>query len=349
MEKKEKKEEKKKISELPVKEIKYNQSVEEMKLLIPFLKDEMKSCPSEDVEFIFTELIDYYGLKRNFKIKSQSPINNVQPFNQFKDNFLTNLSFLETFTVIPNIDSFELIRPSDKGKKFQEPILYNINGDETRINNFGGKPTFLFLFDHLADLDLFIMANKNINIMVYCLCINMNFFETKTWIKNNGLLNSQLFNICFTENESLDTSTNLKLTNLPRIAIIGPDGVIQEDRCIKNINSFNLQRDLINMEQKELNRDELEKLNKFINLENENKRKVVKSMNIYLKEKGIKGVHFYVKSKISIDKKGIKKIRCYPVFYGEATKDQKNMIDNLISSLNAQELFHEIQCKVKYN
>ena len=72
------------------------------------------------------------------------------------------------------------------------------------------------------------------------------------------------------------------------------------------------------------------------------------SMNISLKNYGLNNVHFYVKSKICIDKKGIKKMRCYPVFYGEASSQGKNMIDNLINILNGQQLFYEIQCKVKY-
>ena len=72
-------------------------------------------------------------------------------------------------------------------------------------------------------------------------------------------------------------------------------------------------------------------------------------MNIYLKKNQLNNVHFYVKTKISIDKKGIKKIRCYPVFYGEAQEEQRNMITNLICELNKQQLFYEIQSKVKYN
>ena len=69
-------------------------------------------------------------------------------------------------------------------------------------------------------------------------------------------------------------------------------------------------------------------------------------MNIYIREAGLNDVHFYVKSKISIDKKGIRKTRCYPAFYGDTTKVGKELIDNLINSINGQELFHDIKNKV---
>ena len=52
--------------------------------------------------------------------------------------------------------------------------------------------------------------------------------------------------------------------------------------------------------------------------------------------------------KICIDKKGIKKSVCYPIFYGKTTKEGKNMVDNLITILNGQDLFYEIQCKVNF-
>jgi len=81
-------------------------------------------------------------------------------------------------------------------------------------------------------------------------------------------------------------------------------------------------------------------------LDNDNKRKVIKAINIYVNEIGLKGVHFYIKSKISIDRKGITKTRCYPIFYGDANKEGKDLIDALIRSLEGQELFHDIQNKV---
>ena len=81
-------------------------------------------------------------------------------------------------------------------------------------------------------------------------------------------------------------------------------------------------------------------------MDNDNKRKVIKAINIYVNEIGLKGVHFYIKSKISIDRKGITKTRCYPIFYGDTNKEGKDLIDALIRSLEGQELFHDIQNKV---
>lgn len=344
--------EKQQNSELPIKEIKYSQNIEELKQIVYVLKDLMRSCPSEEVIFNLIETIDQYSLIRNFKIKTKSEMNNNEILNKFKDNLLTDISSLETFTVIPNITSFEIEQQSNKGKKLKFPKIYDINGDEMDMRNFGGKEIFIFLYDNLIDLSSFIKKNINSNVIVYCLGINLNFFETKKFIKMNDLLNIQKFNYLFTEIaiKSINSATNLKLKNLPRIALIGPDGAIHEDKCIKNINVFNLQKDLIiNKGPKEYNSEEQAKIEKFVFLDNENKRKVVKGMNIYLKKNGLSNVHFYVKSKICIDKIGIKKMRCYPVFYGEAEAKGNKMINNLINILNGQELFYEIQCKVKYS
>ena len=74
-------------SELPIKEMKYSQNMEEMKQLIPVLKDLMISCPSEEVIFNLLETIDQYSFIRNFKIKTKSEMNNNQALNKFKDNF----------------------------------------------------------------------------------------------------------------------------------------------------------------------------------------------------------------------------------------------------------------------
>lgn len=337
-------------SELPIKEMKYSQNMEEMKQLIPVLKNLMTSCPSEEVIFSLLETIDQYSFIRNFKIKTKSEMNNNEALNKFKDSFLTDISSLETFTVIPTINSFEIEQQSNKGKKFNCPKIYDINGDEVDITVFGDKELLLFLYDNIADLKTFVMRNNSFNSMILCLGINLNFFQTKKWIKSNGLLNNKIFYYCFTELsiKSNNSSINLKIKNLPRIAIIGADGVIHEDKCIKNVNTFNFQKDLINREQKGYNSEEQAKIEKFVYLDNENKRKAVKSMNIYLKNNGLNDVHFYVKSKICIDKKGIKKMRCYPVFYGEAKPEGKNMVDNLVNILKGQQLFYEIQCKVKY-
>ena len=348
----EKKGEPKPNPELPIKEMKYSQSVEELGKLIPSLKERMKQCPSEDIIFNLIETIDYYGLIRHFKIKSKSEKNDANSLETFKENFLTDLSTYDSFIVIPTVNAIQIETKSNKGNKFNPPKLYDINGDEFGPENFNGQQIIVFLYDNINDLTSFIMRNKNNNCIIYCIGINMNFFDTKKTLKNNGLLNNKIFNFCFSEiaPKSANTSTNLKISNLPRISVVGTDGIIYEDKCIKNVNFFEVQKDLLNnMGKKDINSEEQAKNEKFFYLENENKRKVVKSMNIYLRNNGLNNVHFYVKSKICIDKKGIKKTRCYPVFYGEAKLSDKNKVDNLIASLNSQQLFHDIQCKVKYS
>lgn len=334
----------------PTKQMKYIQSVDEMKLLIPYLIERMSSCPRDDISFNLIEKVDYYGLVRNFKLKSKNTQNNNDTINKFKDNLLADITCLDSFIVIPTTNSVEIETQSNKGNQFKAPKVFDINGDEATLGASSSE-IYLFFFDNLTDLSAFVSKNKNTNQMVFCLCINMSFFETKKWIKNSGCLNNRNFYFYFTGKSSKDINlnTNLKLVNLPRVAIIS-NGIIREDKCIKNINSFDINRDLVNiMSQKGYNNEEQEKVDKFINMENENKRKVVKSMNIYLKNNGFNDVHFYVRSKIKLDKIGIKKIRCYPIIYGEANISGKNLIDNLIDILNGQQLFHEIQCNVKYN
>ena len=341
--------EKNKISqEYPIKEKKYTQQLEEMKALIDYLKEHMRPCPSDDLIFNLIEVVDYYNLKRNFKLKSKSDKNNSESLNKFRESLLNDISSLETFIVIPSLNQIELEASSNKGKKVKLPKVYDINGEETNLLN---KDNIIFLFDNSNDLNAFVERNKNTNYTVFCLGININFFEIKQSIKQSGLLNNPKFIFYFSNIQvsGMSSATNLKLYNLPRIAYIGSDGTIKEDKCVKNVNIFDIQRDLIDsMAGKGYKVEEQAKIDKFIYLDNENKRKVVKSMNIYLKNNGLNDVHFYVKSKICIDKKGIKKSVCYPIFYGKTTKEGKNMVDNLITILNGQDLFYEIQCKVNF-
>ena len=337
-----------KTSVYPESRVTYSQSFEEMKDLIQNLKNYMIPCPNEDITFNLVETIDYYNFRRNFKIKSKSSLNNADELNKFKDNLMIDISTLESFTNIPTINSIEIETQSSKGKQFKSPKIYDINGDETSLM---GKKCIIFLYDNINDLSLFINRNKNSNTKIHCLSINTNFFETKKWIKNNGLLNNSVFYFCFSDisTKSLNSATNLKIGHLPRIAVIGAEGIVHEDKFVKNLNMFDLQRDIINNTGKrEYNSEELTKTEKYIYLENETKRNLVKSMNIFLRKNGLNDVHFYVKSKICIDKKGIKKIKCYPVFYGEAKEEGRNIITNLISNLCEQQLFYDIQCKVIY-
>lgn len=345
----EKKGEAKQKSFLPVKEMKYTQSLDEMKPLISHIKDQMMPCPIDDLIFHLVEKVDYYSLIRNFTLKTKTPQNNNETLNTFKDNLFTDLASLESFIVIPTINSFDVEGQPSKGNNFKAPRVFDINGEEATLGTTSPDQYYLFFFDNVTDLGSFIARNKNINIMISCVGINMNFFETKKWIKNNGLLNNTNYSFYFTEinKKSINSATNLKLCNLPRIALIN-NGVISEDKGIKSVNTFDLQRDLINKIGQNGNEDQ-SKNDKWLYLENDNKRKVVKSMNIYLKNIGFNDVHFYVKTKICIDKKGIKKVKCHPVFYGEANISKKKLIDNLIYILNGQQLFNEIQSKIKYN
>lgn len=336
-----------KSRDFPTQETKYQQVVEEMKQLIPYLSEEMKSCPIDDLAFTLMETVDFYSLKRNFKLKSKSSINDNST-KEFKQKFLANLSIFDTFVVVPddNKKSIFLESKSNKGNKFISPKVYDINGDEGLIPSIPGE-IYLFLYDNISDLNLFLKKNQNNNLICFCLGINLNFFETKKWIKNNGLLDNTNFSFYFISNKS-ETDTNLKYYNLPRKVIIDSDNVILLDKNIKNLYDFDLTKNSKNIINDDINNNDINDSTSFIVLENNNKRKIVKAINIYLKSAGLKDVHFYVKSKITIDKNGIKKSRCYPAFYGEATKSEKGMVDNLIYTLNGQELFKDVQNKVNY-
>ena len=94
MKEKEEKDEKILNNDFPNQETKYQQVIEDMKQLIPFLEEEMKKCPSEDLIFTLIETIDFYSLKRNFKfkLKSNSQTSNNNTINKFKEQYISNLS-----------------------------------------------------------------------------------------------------------------------------------------------------------------------------------------------------------------------------------------------------------------
>ena len=339
-------EERKTNVDFPNQQTKYQQIVEEMKQLVPFLQEEMAKCPSNNLIFTLIETVDFYSLKRNFRFKSKTKLqpSNTHLINIFKEKYITYLSTFDSFITIPIKDSNSFqITLSNKGNKLKSPKVFDINGDE-RLLTGHEKRIILFLYEHIGELNLFIHKNINININCFCLGINMNFFETKKWIKNKGLLNNKNFSFYFINKSENDT--NLKYFNLPRIVEIGSDDTIIEDKKIKNLYNFELEKDFLNKNIKS-EQDKKEESN-FVYLENDNKRKIIKAINIYLKTAGLNDVHFYVTNKICIDKNGIKKAKCYPAFFGETNKLGKYMVDDLVESLNKQELFKDVQNKVIY-
>ena len=334
--------------DFPISEIKYQQHVEEMTKLIPFLKDEMKDCPDDSLEFSLVETVDFYSLKRAFKIKLKaSNDRNVPQLQQFRDLFLINLSLLDSFIVIPDQGKLIPRAPNNKGVSFKSPKVFNISGDEGFIGASGDGNVVIFVYNNEKDLEAFLDKLKGETIACYCLSVNMGFLEHKKWLKNHGFLEMRNIGFYFVDSTEEDTSlsTNLKFFNLPRIALLGSDNKIIEDKCIKNIFSFDLENDLFAGTGTKKKGDQ--KLNtNFILLENDLKKKVVRSMNTYLKNAGLADVHFYVKSKVCIDKNGVKKTRCYPVFYGETNNMGNNMVENLINILNGQDLFNDVQNRI---
>jgi hypothetical protein len=330
--------------DFPNQEIKYQQNMEEMKQLIPYLKEELKTSPTENLVFTLIEIVDFYSLKRYFKLKSNSDSSNESNISKFKESFLANISCLDSFIVIPRKNSFALDTIKNKGNEFKSPNVYNIEGDEVTID-IGGEETFLFMYDNMDDLNSFLENNKNSEKKIFILGVNPNFFEQKKILKKNGFLNKNNFKFYFINTEN--SKCELKMNNLPRILLINGDNIISEDKIIKD-NHFEIEKILEKVQKdKNIKNDENRKKDSnFILLDNDNKRKVIKAINIYANEIGLKGVHFYIKSKISIDRKGITKTRCYPIFYGDANKEGKDLIDALIRSLEGQELFHDIQNKV---
>lgn len=336
--------------DFPIEESKYQQNVEEMKQLIPFIKEEMKSCPNDELTFDLIETVDFYTLKRFFKLKSSS--SNSKSLSQFKETLLTNISNLDSFIAIPKKNSFALDAASNKGNSFKSPKVYNLDGDESVID-FGSGEGVLFLYDNGNDLNLFLGRNKNLKMACFCVGVNVNFFEQKKMIKKSGFLNinnAYFYFIDDEQNGKPNPGASLKFNHLPRALLVDSSNVIREDKFLKSIHTFDLEKDLINhFENKSGSSEEQKKIDSnFVLLENENKRKVIRAMNIYIRDAGLNDVHFYVKSKVSIDKKGIKKTKCYPVFYGDTTKVGKELIDNLIGVLNGQELFRDFRNEVTF-
>ena len=336
--------------DFPIEESKYQQNVEEMKQLIPFIKEEMKSCPNDELTFDLIETVDFYTLKRFFKLKSSS--SNNKSLSQFKETLLTNISNLDSFIAIPKKNSFALDAASNKGNSFKSPKVYNLDGDESVID-FGSGEGVLFLYDNGNDLNLFLGRNKNLKMACFCVGVNVNFFEQKKMIKKSGFLNinnAYFYFIDDEQNGKPNPGASLKFNHLPRALLVDSSNVIREDKFLRSIHTFVLEKDLINhFENKSGSSEEQKKIDSnFVLLENENKRKVIRAMNIYIRDAGLNDVHFYVKSKVSIDKKGIKKTKCYPVFYGDTTKVGKELIDNLIGVLNGQELFRDFRNEVTF-
>jgi len=330
--------------DFPNEEIKYQQSMEEMKQLVPYLKEEMKFCPTENLIFTLIETVDFYSLKRFFKLKSNSDSEHESVLAQFKESLLTNISLLDSFIVIPRKDSLNFDTVKNKGNIFKSPLVYNIEGDEVNID-IENEEKILFIYNNISDLNIFLEKNKNSEKKIICLGVNPNFFEQKKILKKNGYLNKNNLKFFFFNNEN--QNTELIMNNLPRLIKIEANNIISEDKSIKN-NNFEIEKIIENKKEdaNKKNDEYRKKDSNFILLTNEHKRKIIKGINIYLNEIGLKDVHFYVKSKISIDKKGITKTRCYPIFYGDSTKEGNDLINVLIKSLEAQDLFHDIQNNV---
>ena len=330
--------------DFPNEEIKYQQSMEEMKQLVPYLKEEMKFCPTENLIFTLIETVDFYSLKRFFKLKSNSDSEHESVLAQFKESLLTNISLLDSFIVIPRKDSLNFDTVKNKGNAFKSPLVYNIEGDEVNID-IEKEEKILFIYNNISDLNIFLEKNKNSEKKIICLGVNPNFFEQKKILKKNGYLNKNNLKFFFFNNEN--QNTELIMNNLPRLIKIEANNIISEDKSIKN-NNFEIEKIIENKKEdaNKKNDEYRKKDSNFILLSNEHKRKIIKGINIYLNEIGLKDVHFYVKSKISIDKKGITKTRCYPIFYGDSTKEGNDLINVLIKSLEAQDLFHDIQNNV---
>ena len=330
--------------DFPNEEIKYQQSMEEMKQLVPYLKEEMKFCPTENLIFTLIETVDFYSLKRFFKLKSNSDSEHESVLAQFKESLLTNISLLDSFIVIPRKDSLNFDTVKNKGNAFKSPLVYNIEGDEVNID-IENEEKILFIYNNISDLNLFLEKNKNSEKKIICLGVNPNFFEQKKILKKNGYLNKNNLKFFFFNNEN--QNTELIMNNLPRLIKIEANNIISEDKSIKN-NNFEIEKIIENKKEdtNKKNDEYRKKDSNFILLSNEHKRKIIKGINIYLIEIGLKDVHFYVKSKISIDKKGITKTRCYPIFYGDSTKEGNDLTNVLIKSLEAQDLFHDIQNNV---
>ena len=68
-----------------------------MKKLIPFLKEEMKSCPSQEFVFNLIETVDYYALKRFFNLKINTSSNN-KSLSQFKETLCKYFKFRFIYT-----------------------------------------------------------------------------------------------------------------------------------------------------------------------------------------------------------------------------------------------------------
>jgi hypothetical protein len=164
--------------DFPNEEIKYQQSMEEMKQLIPFLKEEMKLSPTENLIFTLIETVDFYSLKRFFKLKTNSVSEHESSLVKFKESLLSNISILDSFIMIPPKTSSNFDTVKNKGNLFKSPLVYNISGDEVNID-IENEEKLLFIYDKMDHLSLFLEKNKNSDKKIICLGVNPNYFEQK--------------------------------------------------------------------------------------------------------------------------------------------------------------------------
>ena len=152
--------------DFPNEEIKYQQSKEEMKQLVPFLKEKMRICPTENFIFTLIETVDFYSLKRFFKLKSNSDSEHESVLAKFKESLLTNISLLDSFIVIPRKDSLNFDTVKNKGNVFKSPLVYNIEGDEVNID-IECEEKILFIYNNIPDLNLFLEKIKILKKKLY--------------------------------------------------------------------------------------------------------------------------------------------------------------------------------------
>lgn len=340
-------------SNFPIKAEKYQQTMEEMKKLIPFVKEEMKACPNSNIVFSLLEHVNFYSMKRSFELKSNSSYDNSNlALKKFKDSLIANISLLDSFVAVPANSRFK-IGTKSIGNFLDSPLVFDLKGDETRLT--AQTDTIIYIYKSENDLELFMSLLRDVNIDLAFLAVDMNFFKHKKWLKAHNYFGrgDKFYFIKLPAN--LDTPllgetgrpANLKFTKLPRAVFVNSINTIINDKPIENFYSFDIQEDLLKEPEYPSLSEENDLNNNFILLDNAAKKKVVKAINLHIKNNiGLEEVHFYVKSKINIDRNGIIKTKCSPAFYGEAKESDINMIENFIGVLNKQGLFHNIQDKV---
>ena len=318
----------------PKTEITLKKRQENLSDLISIIETEMKNSPYESIKSEIKENVSINGIKRTFEINGQIPSKNSSLLNELKDDLFSSLTNTYSFFDIDDNESWKIEETQSKGQKFESPILYDFEGNETSIK-LPQSDCIIFIYDKDDDFNYIIDKINKINIVF--VCKTNNFFQKKKFLIQNGKLN-QYPHYFFSEGDN--AFKNLKL---PRIIVINEKGQVYENKSLNNLNEIDsLENNLLYIPNNE-KENEYENLNSWwLKADNKTKMDIIYKINRELEESGFNNINFEIDTSFKVDNKGVYALRAVPIFRGclqkNKEKDLKKFIDSTESELNLEKV-----------